>query len=1151
MKQVLGLDIGVNSVGFALIQINTISEDSAIITSGVRIVNEDPDFHGKFYTGNKASKNAGRTTKRMIRRLNNRYKHRRDDLIEVLEANGMMPDDDLMNRITSIEIYGLRDRATEEKVSLQELGRIWLHLNHKRGFLSNRKSKSDEESSSEYLQKVHQLEQLVADSTIGSYFYNQLLENPYFRVRENVFPRAAFIKEFDVIWQEQQKHYPELLTGGPEDSKRSSLYQLVRNEIIYFQRPLKSQKHLVSFCRFEPQKKVAPKSSPLFQLFRIWQQLNNLEARTIDNISIKPDEAQKKKLLSVLNDPTKLSARGTLAYSKILKLMDAPKDCILNYNLLEGNKTIITIYNALKAAGIENPEQYLFFYPFDEDEKGGLQQLWHITYSLPTEKDVINSLQKHFRFTKQQTTAIAAKTGYTADYGKISAKAIRKILPHLETGLHYDKACKEAGYEHTDLSEFDENRPLIDKLPPIKQNSLRNPVVEQILNQVVNVVNTVAERYGKPDEIRIELARELKNNAKQRQRLTSENKNLRRKNDFIVQRLLKEHGFKRVNARDLLRYRLWEETGQTCLYSGKPISFTELYNGVSDIEHILPRSRSFSNGMSNFIIAYNKENKAKDQMTAYDYMKSKGDVELKNFIDRVNQLYTEQKITKSKRDNLLCPGAEIPSDFLQRQLKDTQYTSRESVKMLKSFCKKVTTTTGTVTDFLRDHWELTHVMKEINMEKYRALNQTFWRTIKDNSGREKQVEDITDFTKRDDHRHHAVDAILVALTSQSIIQRLNNLNQEFETYKELKRSALAFAPPITGLREQVKHQLENILVSFKKPNSKVLSKKINRYQTASGTAEQETWVPRGSLHEDTVMGKLKWYKKIPLDKKFTLADAIVHPELKEVIKQRLAESSGDAKKAFANLKKHPLLFKNVPVTEVVVWDEKFTKRVAVSDTITPAQVTKIVDAKIKRLLEERISGFSSIKEAFKDYASKPIYLDEAKTIPIKSVTVFDEGNLVQVREGFVYTKGNHHAIIYTDGNGNFLDKVVPFWDAVEACLNNLKNTGTIYPIIDKGPAENSWRFYTSLQINDLFVIGLNPAEVDFKDPKNRSLLAKHLYRVQKMSKGDYYFRHQFESTLKREEAFAMRRIKSLKMFTQITKVRLNHLGEILTVETEQ
>lgn len=1148
MRNILGLDIGVNSVGFGLVEVTESPDTSSIVTSGVRIVNEDPDFHGKFYTGNSASKNAGRTTKRMIRRLNNRYKHRRNQLVEVLEEYNLMPDEDLLLRPTALELYTLRHKAANERLELQELGRVLYHLNQKRGFLSNRKSQSNEESNSEYLHKIQALEGLVQNTTIGSFFYRQLLNNPFTRIKENIFPRASYIKEFDTIWKIQKQFYPAILTGGPGESNKETLYQLIRNEIIYYQRPLKSQKHLVSFCRFEPLKKVAPKSSPLFQFFRIWQQINNLQAKSLDNEVFLPTDAQKQKLFDALHNPRLLSARGTLAYTKILKLMELPRDFFLNFNLLEGNKTYLTLYHALKEAGIENPESFLSFDYLNEEEKGGLWQLWHITYSLPTENDVVNALQKHFPFSNGQAVIIASKTGYTADYGNLSAKAIRKILTGLLKGLHYDKACKEVSYDHTDDIGLDSDRELVDKLPLINPNTLHNPVVEQILNQVINVVNCISEKYGKPDEIRIELARELKSNAKQRQRMTKTNRSLRQKNDNITQRLLKEYGFKRVNARDLLRYRLWEETEQICLYSGKPIQFIDLYNGQADIEHVIPKSRSFSNSMSNYIVAFTKENRVKGQHTAYDYMKNKGDQAFKDYVDRVNRLYHEEKITKIKRDNLLCPGCDIPSDFIERQKKDTQYISREAVKMLKGFCRKITTTTGSVTDFLREKWQLKHLMEEINLDKYRAIGQTEQRTIKDEEGNEKQIEVITNFTKRDDHRHHAVDALIVALTNQSIIQKLNNLNQEFETYNALKQSAFSFPKPLPHLREKVKRELENILISFKKPTSKVLTKKINRVKTADGIKEQETWVPRGALHEDTVMGKIRWYKKLPLNKKFTQLDLVVNEDLKNILQERLQQFNNDPKKAFDKLEANPVLFRNVPITEIVLWDERFTKRVPVSENITAPQISKIVDKKVKELVEERVNAAGGIKQAFREYEKNPLYLNDEKKNPVKNVTVFDEGNLVQVRNGYVYTKGNHHSVIYTDDNGNFKDKVVPFWEAVEHCMHNLKTSGTIYPIINKSPTEDGWKFHTSLQINDLFVIGVDPNEIDFFDAKNRSLIARNIFRVQKISKGDYFFRHQYETTVDRNEPFAMKRIRSAKELEKLTKIRLNHIGEILEVE---
>lgn len=1146
MKRILGLDIGVNSVGFGLVQIGDIVASNDIITSGVRIVNEDPDFHGKFYTGNKASKNSGRTLKRGIRRLNNRYKNRRAELVEVLTGTSMMPDEDLLFRISSLELYELREKALSEQISLKELGRVLYHLNQKRGFLSNRKSQSEEESSSEYLGKIKELEGKVAHTTIGAYFHQQLIDNPLTRIKENIFPRKEYIKEFDAIWKKQKDFYPAILTGGPEESNRGTLFQRIRNEIIYYQRPLKSAKHLVSQCRFEPLKKVAPKSSPYFQVFRIWQQINNLEARSPQNEAYRPNSEQRLRIFQALHNPQDLSAKNTLTKAKLLKLMDLPKEYFLNYELFEGNKTYLTIRTALIHGGVQDPDQFLFFNPLKEEEKGGLLQLWHVTYSLPTEHDVVTTLQKHFLFSEDQARIIANKTGYTADFGNLSTKAIKKLLPHLHDGLMYDKACVEVGYNHSDT--LNSERALKDALELIPPNTLRNPVVEQILNQVVHVVNAIMQKYGRPDEIRVELARELKNNAKQRQRITKNNKDLNKINEMIKHRLVHEHGFKRVNARDLLRYRLWTETQGMCIYSGKPISFADLYNGRTEIEHVLPRSRSFNNGMSNYIVAFQEENKLKGQLTAYDYMKSKGDIQLESYVGLVNKLFDRpQGISKSKRDMLLCTGEHIPTDFLGRQLKDTQYISREAVKMLKDICASVTTSTGSITDFLRGKWKLKHVMEEINLPKYKAIEQTEIRVVKDDIGNEKMIEVIKDFSKRDDHRHHAVDAIIVALTNQSIIQRLNNLNKEFETYAALKESATNFKEPILNLRAKVMIQLENILISFKKPNGKVLTKKTNRIKTKSGVHEQTTWVPRGSLHEDTIMAQKKWYKKVLLDKKFTQIELVVNDALKKILRDRLAVFQHDPRKAFNKLDESPVYFNGVAINEVVIWDKRFTKRVPVSEHITAAQIAKITDKRIKGLLEARINQAGSIKEAFREIGQTPIYLDVNKTIPIKTVTVFDEGSLQQVRQGFAYTKGNHHAIIYTDGNGNFKEKIVSFWYAVEQCLLNLKTTGRIYPIIDRSPNEEGWKFYTSLQINDLFVLDLDPNEIDFKSEKNRSLIAQHLYRVQKISKGDYSFRHQYETTLERNQAFALRRLRSAKEVQKATKITVNHIGEIIEI----
>lgn len=1171
MRKILGLDIGVNSVGFALVGESS-ENSSTIIKSGVRIVNEDPDFHGKFYQGNPASKNAPRRIKRSIRRGNQRFKARRDKLNRILKENRMFPDNNLLYNYPSENLFELRDKAIKEKIRLEELGRILIHLNQKRGYKSNRKAKTEEEET-KYLQRVAELGELTREITVGQFWYSFILlnqglidgidpalvswfqkkmtEEPLFRIRENIFPRNAYLNEFDRIWRMQHKFYPEILTGHPDVSKegnKNTLFNKIRNEIIYYQRPLKSQKGLINDCSFEKYHKVAPKSSPYFQVFRIWQQINNLKIQAFDGRTEILTYENKIRIFDALHDPSLLSKRGTLSFTNILKICGyKTRGYYLNFNLLEGNKTFLTLYNALKIAGIDNPEDYLFFNPEIMDEKGGLCQLWHITYSLEEEDDVINALTKHFPFSPDQAATIAQSAGYTSDYGSLSTRAIRKLLPHLKEGKDMYLACMAVGYEnpeHVERAVYD------DFMENIRPNTLRNPVVEQVLNQVVNVVNTLIRQFGKPDEIRVELARELKNNAKQRKSITDSNRALRLYNDLIKKRLMEEQGFKRASALDLLRYRLWEESNKRCLYSGRPIGFTQLYNGETEIEHIIPKSRSFNDSANNKIISFVSENRRKDQMTAFDYMKSKGEAELQRYISDVNLLFQEgfhalgslkpRPISRAKKENLLCGGETIPEDFISRQLKDSQFIAKETIRALKKIVPKVTTTTGSVTDFLREKWELNEVMKEINLEKFRSIGRVTKKTVKDSQGNEKEMDDIIDWSKRLDHRHHAVDAILIAFTKQNIIQKLNSLNQEYEKYRDLKESALNFPVPMPSFRNEVKKSLEGILISFKKPNSKALTRTVN----TKVNPPQETWVPRGSLHEDTIFGKIKWYRKVKLDRKITLEtiEKISDVELKQALMDYVMSFKDNPRQMF----KEPFRFRNKEVKEITIYEERFTKRVALTENMTAAQVEKIIDRKAKALVKERIQQAGSIKAAFREYAGNPIWLDRSQRIPLKSVKVFDDGNLLAIRQGFAYTKGNHHSLIYEDEHGNYSEKIVTFWEAVEIGLQNLKEHGSIYPVIDRKDKEGL-KLKFSLQINDLVVFDLNPEEIDFLNPSNRSIISRNLFRLQKLSASDYVFRHHLETTLDSENEFAMRRLQSLNKLKALRKIHLNQIGEIISV----
>jgi len=258
--------------------------------------------------------------------------------------------------------------------------------------------------------------------------------------------------------------------------------------------------------------------------------------------------------------------------------------------------------------------------------------------------------------------------------------------------------------------------------------------------------------------------------------------------------------------------------------------------------------------------------------------------------------------------------------------------------------------------------------------------------------------------------------------------------------------------------------------------------------------------------------------------------------------ERLAAFNGDPAKAF----KKPVFQGEKEIKEVTVLRVRFTKRILLSETLTPTEVEKIVDPVAQKLVRERIDVKGGIKQAFRDYLNDPIWQNREKGIMLKHVTVFDDGNLESVRDGYVYTKGNHHSLIYLDENGRYTDRVVSFWEAVSRCLDNLNTNGSIYPVIDRND-KDGLRFLFSMQINDLFVFDVNPEDVNFFDPLNRALLGEKMYRVQTISKGDYRFRHQYETTVSKDYDFSFKRLQSADALKTAVKVRVNHLGDIISI----
>lgn len=975
-----------------------------------------------------------------------------------------------------VENYRWRVQALAQKLDLEQIVVVLQDINgqsvNASGYLGNISDRS----------KILRLNHL----TVGQYKMQQLAANPHYSLKNQVFYRQDYLDEFETIWQTQANFHKEQLTADLKDE--------IRDIVIFYQRKLKSQKGLVSYCEFESEEKeieidgkkktvtiglkVCPKSSPLFQEYKIWQKINDVKVsgkvvpQEDNNLFGKSisydygerylDDEERKILFEALTFNEKLSK------SDILKRLDLKKNekADIKFDELPGNNTLSKIYKVFELFGI-SPEDYSFDSSIEgkEFEKQPIYRLWHLLYSFEGEdNELVEKIKSNFGFSTECAKALANIT-LEADYGNLSAKAIRKILPHLKDGLNFSTACEYAGYRHSKNSltkEEIENKVLKDKLELLPKNSLRNPVVEKILNQTVNVVNAIIDEYGKPDEIRIELARELKKSKQEREEMTKAMGDTTKVHAEYVAILQNEFGLKHVSRNDIVRYKLYKEletNGFKTLYSNTYIPKEELFSKKFDIEHIIPQAKLFDDSFSNKTLEARQINIDKSNKTAIDFIVERYGVDEANaYKKRVEDLLNAKKISKTKYNKLLMTEKDIPSGFINRDLRDTQYIAKKAKQMLEGIVKYVVTTTGSITDRLREDWQLIDVMKELNWDKYNKLGLTEIITDTDYNGNSYKIREIKDWTKRNDHRHHAMDALTIAFTKRSFIQYLNNLNARVEKgvdvyldlenveimdlpkdqrtsavyaieHKELYRDRngkLRFNPPmpLDVFRAEAKRQLENILVSIKAKN-KVVTQNVNISKKKNGNNKKIQLTPRGQLHNESIYGS---YKKavVNVEKVNASFDAakiatVTRPRYREALLTRLSMYGGDPKKAFTGkntLDKNPLWLNNLHTDQVpekvatVTYETRYTIRKPISPDL---HIDDVIDKHIKDILDARLKEYGGdAKKAFANLDENPIWLNKKQGISIKRVTI--DGGVAKVEA--LHDKKDKDGNILLDTNGN-------------------------------------------------------------------------------------------------------------------------------------
>jgi CRISPR-associated endonuclease Csn1 len=1243
MKKILGLDLGSASIGWAVIaeNIENGKTQCEILGMGSRIIPYEGTEGKDFAKGTGESRNALRTKARTARKGYDRYQLRRKYLVDTLIKNQMYPDD-ATRSLPKMKLWGLRDKAVHSPISLMELGRLLLWLNQKRGYKSSRSDANLGKKDTEYVATVKSRHEKIKELnlTIGQYFYKELSTEEFFKVKENIFPREAYIEEFNSICKTQQIAHPTILNN--------ELIDKIRNEIIYYQRPLKSQKGLVSVCEFEGffrigkdgkeyfvGPKVAPKSSPLFQLAKMWENINNIKigSRTGDDLKLTTE--QKWAIFQHLDNNEKLTP------TDLLKILNLKKEnCYVNKQLAKGLNGNITKHAIRQCLGGSDKYETLLKLELtvvDSEKEGYLYdkktgeildskpikfidpkveqepfyQLWHTIYSIHDQEECSRVLQTKFNIEQPIADKLAAIDFSKHAFGNKSAKVIRKILPYLMEGDGYSEAMSYAGYDHSNSQTKEENlqRKLLELLKPIPKNSLRQPIVEKILNQMVNVVNAVIEKYGKPDEIRVELARELKQSKEERNDADKAMTKRQRENDAITKRL-EEFGL-RATRNNIIKWRLYEEIDNEekklnamCVYCGQPISLTEALRGNEvDIEHIIPKSKLFDDSQSNKTLAHRHCNKNKNDLTAYDFMKGKPDAVFNEYVERVNQLYANHIIGKAKRDKLLMTESKIPDNFIDRQLRESQYIAKKAREILQTICHNVWSTSGTVTAELRHLWGWDDVTMNLQMAKYRELGLTHQVEWESEHGKNKhQKEVITDWTKRDDHRHHAVDALTIACTKQGFIQRFNTLSAaktredmmfdvdqrsfEFKEKRSLLEKYIIGEQPLAV--DEVEKAVSNILISFKSGKKVAVwgTRKIGK-RGSKNVVQEKIIVPRGSLSEESVYGRIKTQEENkPVKYLFENPQLIFNPTIKAKVEERILMFDGDVKKAIASLKKVPIYLDNdktVVLEKATCLKDEYVIKYSVDTNFN--KTDKVVDPKIKEILQNRLKKFGGKeKEAFKDVQieDKTVikwYEDEGLERPIKSVRCFTGlSAIVPVKKdengkdiGFVKPGNNHHIAIYTDAEENKQQHVCTFWHAVERKKYGvpavIQNTNEVWDKIQSQPDGTypesflemlpppNLNLLVSMQQNEMFILGMTTEDIETAiEQSDYRPISSALYRVQKLGSGDYTFRHHLETQIVDDNNAILskrgQRIRSIGSLFSLNpfKVRINNLGNIVMQE---
>ena len=934
------------------------------------------------------------------------------------------------------------------------------------------------------LRKVR-TEYSVAQSgmTIGAYIYQHLLSDPSGKIIGKfveTIDRHFYKDELNAILKKQSEFHPELKDQsmleacsealyGHNSARQFSLKQkdmtyLLIEDILFYQRPLKSKKSLISNCPFESHTfvdketgevkikfiKCIAKSNPYFQEYRIRQFMQNLKIYDLSELEEKdvtsiyfPDLEAWERLYLWLSDRDNVNQESFLKeFLGIKKSKSKDAKNPLRWNYVEDKEkkypvgeTRALLKSCLEKAGVAAS----LLDDFDVEYR-----LWHLLYSIDDMNELKGALRK-FALCYQIididsfVEAFSKAKPFDKNYGNYSEKAIKKLLTLMRQGIRSEVACEQL-YEKKPAEKWTSPSDIHAFIMDFQQHSLRNPIVEQCILETLRTVADIWQQCGHIDEIHLELGREMKNPADKRQQISNrnrvnENTNLRiralltellndpnikdvRPNSPMQQDILRiyEEGaltelkssdpdYKEIldisrlaqpSTSQLTRYKLWLEQRYRSPYTGRVIPLARLFTPAYQIEHVIPRARYYDDSLNNKVICEAEVNKDKTNLLAHEYIcqnggklitTTSGTVKVFNkeeFEQFVQDHYAQ---LRTKKRNLLLD--DIPEEFIQRQMNDSRYISRYVKALLSNIVrsdenddletsKNVIVCTGSVTDRLKKDWGLVDVWNQLIYPRFERLNNLtgtnlFGQWVNKDGKRYFQTDMPLalrkGFTKkRIDHRHHAMDALVIACASRNIVSLLSNMNaNKTEQREDLKRLLTGkgglFYKPWPTFTQDVYQALTGVVISFKN-KVRVLSRASNYYEhyDAEGRKRQvaqkggKQFVVRKPLHEETIYGhvnlRLKKFVtiKAALEDVKNIVNASLRKRITELISQGLDKKGVIGKLAKEGIGKQIEIFYFTDSQEPLVATRK-----KLDESFGTKKILSITDTGIQRILLNYLS----------------------------------------------------------------------------------------------------------------------------------------------------------------------------------------------------